>query len=301
VEHLSIIIPTKNREQDLVRCLISIAHQSVKPHEIIIVDASDKVSDYEKYIGEMKLIHVKAHKAGLPSQRNQGLQLVHPSSKYVAFLDDDVILEKDFFENIVNTFSQSDEIVGVGGVITNYEIPRFHKLILKLFLMRGKKPGSILPSGYSTVPTLREITEPIESSFLPGGLCSYRLSAIKDMQFDHEYERFTGHAYCEDLDFSYRASQKGKLIITPDAKAIHSESPTSRPDDYSYGIAQTVNRARLVKKMWGNSPFHWACFSWAMLGQIILNLAMITQGRSIKRAIGNIAGLKFILKHFKDI
>jgi GT2 family glycosyltransferase len=301
MEQLSIIIPTKNRDQDLVQCLISIAHQSVKPREIIIVDASDEVSDYEKYTEKMKLVHVKAHKAGLPSQRNQGLQLISPTSKYVAFLDDDVILEKDFFENIANTFSQSNKIVGVGGVITNYDIPRFHKLILKLLLMRGRKPGSLLLSGYSTVPTLREITEPIESSFLPGGLSCYRLSAIKNMQFDHEYERFTGHAYCEDLDFSYRASQKGKLVITPDARAIHNESPTSRPSDYSHGVAQIVNRARLVKKMWGNSPYHWACFSWAMFGQIILNSAMTLSSRSPKRVLGNLAGIKYVLQRFKDI
>jgi GT2 family glycosyltransferase len=256
---------------------------------------------YLAFLVPSKLIHTKASRAGLPSQRNQGLELVSLNSEYVMFLDDDVILKKDFCENILKTFRSKDNIIGVAGVISNYRVSLLNDLLLKLFMMRGKNEGRFLPSGYVTVPTAFKLKRPTEVEFISGGLSCYRLSAIKGMRFDPEYERFTGHAYCEDLDFSYRASQRGKLVITPYARAIHNESPTARPDDYNYGIAQIVNRARLVKKIWGNSKYHWACFSWAIFGQIILNSAMTINARSPKRVLGNLAGIKYTLQRFKDI
>ena len=301
MENFTIIVPTKNRYQDLVKCLTSISNQTVKPKEVIVVDSSDKIHSYKNYINNTKFLQIPATKSGLPSQRNQGLEIASKISEYVMFLDDDVILEIDFCENILKTFKLENRIAGVGGIISNYKISFMDYLLLRMFLMRGKEDGRFLPSGYVTVPILSKLNTPIETDFLPGGLCCYKLEAIKGMRFDTEYEQITGHAYCEDLDFSYRVSQKGKLIITPYARAMHNESPVARPDEYKQGIAQVVNRARLVKKMWGNSPYHWTCFGWAIFGQMMLNLAATTRGRSIKKVMGNIAGLKLVLQRFKDI
>ena len=302
MSRLSIIIPTKDRKNDLIKCLTSISHQSIKPEEIIIVDASNNINNYRNYVKKnIKLTHIPAIKTGSSSQRNQGLEIAYQKSKYVMLLDDDVILESNFCENILKTFDLQDGIVGVGGAISNYSISFIDNLLLKIFLMRGKGDGKFLPSGYATVPTLSKLKTPVEADFLSGGLSCYRLSAIKGLWFDTKYEEITGHAYCEDLDFSYRVSKRGKLIITPYARAIHKESPAARPDEFSHGIAQVVNRARLVKKIWGNRPYHWTCFCWAIFGQIILNLAATTRGRSIKRVMGNIAGLKLVLQRFKDI
>lgn len=39
---LSIVIPTYNREKDLIECIKSIAQQTLIPQEVIIVDQSDK-------------------------------------------------------------------------------------------------------------------------------------------------------------------------------------------------------------------------------------------------------------------
>jgi glycosyltransferase involved in cell wall biosynthesis len=44
----SVIIRTKNRVQELERCIRSIVFQSLPPDEVIIVDASDTGKTYSK-------------------------------------------------------------------------------------------------------------------------------------------------------------------------------------------------------------------------------------------------------------
>lgn len=298
----SIIIPTKNRERDLIDCLKSIAKQTLKPLEIIIIDATPDIgkeqkNNYTKAINskDIKTKYQRAKKPGLPSQRNQGLKLISNKSKYVIFLDDDVILEQDYCSKLLETFYTAKNVVGVSGVIVNQKLPLLYKLLLRLFLIGGGRPGSILPSGYCyIVPP--DVADIIEVDFLSGGTCCYKLSAIKNLNFDPEYEKIIDNAYCEDLDFSIKASKRGKLLVNPKARLWHKESPFGRADEYRIGIAQVINRARLAYKMWGKNPYHWFCFVWAIWGQIILNLAMTTKGRSIKRTLGNLAGIIHLFK-----
>ena len=40
-ENISIIIPTRNRKQDIIECIDSICSQTLLPDELIIVDSSD--------------------------------------------------------------------------------------------------------------------------------------------------------------------------------------------------------------------------------------------------------------------
>ena len=45
---VTVIIPTKNRPQDIVTCLESVLAQSVLPQEVVIIDASDECTLKEK-------------------------------------------------------------------------------------------------------------------------------------------------------------------------------------------------------------------------------------------------------------
>ena len=41
MDKISVIIPTKDRTEDVIRCLKSISIQTVLPDEVVIVDSSD--------------------------------------------------------------------------------------------------------------------------------------------------------------------------------------------------------------------------------------------------------------------
>ena len=99
---ISIIICTKDRPDELSECVGSIQRQSVKPGEIIIVDASN--SDETKNLCQVwrnrdllriKYIRSKPH---LTHQRNLGV--ASSVGKFIFFFDDDVVLDEGYLENI---------------------------------------------------------------------------------------------------------------------------------------------------------------------------------------------------------
>ena len=94
---LSVIIPTKNRESDLISLINSLLVQSKVPDELIVIDQSD-ISSCEKLItnkwsamenSKLKYIHDTSIK-GLVEAKWVGSKLA--SSEIICFLDDD-----DFF------------------------------------------------------------------------------------------------------------------------------------------------------------------------------------------------------------
>ena len=93
---VSVVIATYNRFSFLLSTIKSIQEQTVKPHEIIVVnDKSTQPEYYTHSFKGVKIIHLPHNSRqvlGYPSPgyvRNQGIKLA--SGDYVAFCDDDDI------------------------------------------------------------------------------------------------------------------------------------------------------------------------------------------------------------------
>lgn len=56
---------------------------------------------------------------GLTKQRNFGINKVNENIDIVCFLDDDTVLESNYFENLLSTYDLFPEATGVGGYICN--------------------------------------------------------------------------------------------------------------------------------------------------------------------------------------
>ena len=84
---VSVIIPTHSRPQLLVRAIDS-ARAAATDVEIIVVDdaSSDETADVCRAISDIKYVRVERNQ-GVAGARNIGL--LHSTSKYIAFLDDD--------------------------------------------------------------------------------------------------------------------------------------------------------------------------------------------------------------------
>ena len=169
----ALIICTYMRPNPLLRLLQSVVEQSVYPHEIIIVDGSLN-SDTETVLKQnsFKNLHyylVTTEQRGLTKQRNYGVAKVSAASEIVCFLDDDTVLEPNYFEQILKTYTDFPDALGVGGYICNENKFQFvgidYKPKLKEFYFDGwkqqdgsrfvlrKKLGldSDCPPGYSSL------------------------------------------------------------------------------------------------------------------------------------------------------
>ena len=88
--------------------LESVQNQSLYPDEIIVVDGSPnedtklmlKHYDYK----DLRYYKVDEDFRGLTKQRNFGVSIIDPNSEIICFLDDDTVLENDYFYNLLQTY-----------------------------------------------------------------------------------------------------------------------------------------------------------------------------------------------------
>ena len=113
---VSVIIPVYNVEKYVKRCIESIINQTLKDIEIIIVD--DGSTDNSLYIVEEYANNDSRIK--LYSKKNEGLGLTRnfgitrSTGEYIAFLDSDDFVEKDFLERLYNLARKNDADICFG-------------------------------------------------------------------------------------------------------------------------------------------------------------------------------------------
>src|SRR5690606_5640688 len=105
----------------LLKLLISIQQQTLLPNQIIIVDGSldnqTKNLLSKQHFENLEYYLVQKKDRGLTRQRNFGLAKVQESSDVICFLDDDTVLDPDYFRNLLATYTEFPAAVGVGGYI----------------------------------------------------------------------------------------------------------------------------------------------------------------------------------------
>jgi GT2 family glycosyltransferase len=257
----SLIICTYMRPKPLLRLLQSIQEQSVYPNEILIIDGSTNVETgivlKENRFEELKYFMVPAEFRGLTKQRNYGIERVRNDMEIVCFLDDDTVLEKDYFEQILKAYKIYPEALGVGGYIINESECEFagydYKPSLDEYFFDGwkRKDGSrfILrkklgldsdcPPGYSSlyshgrsVGFLPPSGKTYDVEMLMGGVSSFRKKVFEDLHFSTYFE---GYGLYEDADFTLRLAKIGKLYLNTAAKLNHYHDASGRPNQYLYG------------------------------------------------------------------
>src|SRR5690606_28076097 len=121
--NFTLIVCTYLRPKPLLTLLRSVEKQTVYPNEILIIDGSTnddtKIILRENSFKNLKYFRVDGIHRGLTKQRNYGIEQVAKSSEIVCFLDDDVILESDYFEQLIATYLPYPDALAVGGYITN--------------------------------------------------------------------------------------------------------------------------------------------------------------------------------------
>lgn len=255
----SLIVCTYMRPQPLLALLQSVEVQTLYPNEIIIIDGSSN-RDTETVLKEnpfknLKYFKVDEKDRGLTKQRNFGISKVVKDSEIICFLDDDIVLEPAYFENLIKTYSDKPDALAVGGYITNEvnwevsdnknkpskfyydgwmrnESSRFK--IRRLFgLLPDAEPGFMPTFGnarpISYLPPSNKI---YAVEFFMGGVSSYRRDLFNKIKFSNY---FAGYGLYEDLDFCLRVANIGTLYLNTKAKLKHYHEEHGRPNQYKYG------------------------------------------------------------------
>jgi glycosyltransferase involved in cell wall biosynthesis len=106
---VSIIVPTKNSEEFIEKCLISISKQSYKDFELIVVDNNS--TDKTVIIAKKYTSNVVNKGPERSAQRNYGAKLA--KGQYLLFVDSDMELDTCVVEDCVKASEKDQETVGI--------------------------------------------------------------------------------------------------------------------------------------------------------------------------------------------
>jgi len=127
--HISVVVPTYNRAEGLLRSIASVLNQTADPdtYELIIVDnnstdgTTSAVAELVKKEGG-RVRHVIETKQGVSFARNRGIE--EARADVIAFVDDDVQVGDNWIEIIARTFAEQPEFECIGGrVLPTWEAP----------------------------------------------------------------------------------------------------------------------------------------------------------------------------------
>ncbi len=106
---VSVIIPTRNSERKIEKCLRSITNQTYKNIEILVIDAFS--NDHTHEIISKFSIRIFSLEGERTRAKNFGIS--NSNGEFLLFIDSDMILEHRVVEECVKVCSNNQEIVGV--------------------------------------------------------------------------------------------------------------------------------------------------------------------------------------------
>jgi GT2 family glycosyltransferase len=287
---VAVVIPTKNRPQDLDSTVETLLAQTVLPRQLIVIDQSPTDESERRVFQRCHTLDCEAQDSleliyrrdpsltGLTAARNSALMLVH--AEIVLFLDDDVILEPNFIEQLLAAYEDHPDATGVSGVVTNYSPPpAIFRLWSRVFMRRpfwdDRQPA------YWNAYRLRD-GEPMRVTRLGGGLMSFRMSAIAGMKFD---ENLHGACDGEDVEFCAQLHPSAVLLIEPKARLIHNQSPEGRSGEH-WLRRHARTMWYLYRRCWNHGVRNRLALVWLNIGYALVAAAVSTRRLSLVPYLG---------------
>lgn len=135
VDDLTVVICTRDRPDDLDRCLISIQALSPSPAEVVVVDNASR-DDATRQVASRHagVRYVREERPGLDHARNAGIAAV--TTTYLAFTDDDVAVDPGWVGQLRRAFEAGP--VAVTGNVLPIELETVSQTVFEQDWSLGK-------------------------------------------------------------------------------------------------------------------------------------------------------------------
>ena len=194
---ITVVIPCFNSENTIRVCLESIRLQDPPAAHIILVD-SEQSEATEALAKEFDASYLHSEN-NISLKRNLGAE--NAESEFICFVDADCVLEEGIFAKALELF-QATEVLAAGN--SNYQIPQNSHWTMRAWQNHLK------------------VMQKEVSFWLPTAVLFVRNNAFKKVEGFNESLKA-----CEDVDFSYRLANHGKLINSKELRFIHLNNPNS--------------------------------------------------------------------------
>ena len=183
---ISVVIPTFNRAEFILKTINSILEQTIKVDEIIVVD-DGSTDNTKQVLKNFNIKYIYQENKGVSSARNRGIK--ESKNSWIAFCDSDDIWHKDKLEKQINFHNDNPHIL----ISHTNEIWKFNDKIIK------QKKHQLKPRGYC-------FKDNLESCKIGASTLLVNKSILDDIGlFDESLKA------CEDYDLWLRILQKYEL------------------------------------------------------------------------------------------
>lgn len=281
--NFSIIIPTYKRPGDLKKCFESILVQTVLPIEVTVVDNADYFKTEQLIYKNFNTfaengINLKYIKNGNSNSANIARNIGADNSigEILLFIDDDIILDRDFIKEIMSVYKMYPDAIGVQGFITNTNNSKLVNFIHKPFYLNYNKENY-----NKLLLTIQDVhayplTKVINCQWIMAGCTGYKKQFFQKFKFDEKM-----YKYCsgDDADISYRIYKEypKSLYQTPFAKVIHSVSEIGRAPKKELVYTLQVYHTYLFYKLIDQKLTNKLIFVWSRIGYVLTKLLVFCQ------------------------
>ena len=318
---ISVIIPTYNREEHLINCLFSLLKQTKKPLEILIIDNSDNsyakkvVNTFEEKF-KLQNISIYCFKNSINSgaiARNLGASKA--KGDLIAFLDDDIQLDQNYYEEIEKVFIDFPDALGVHGYnkVLNKSYQEMKNSFLYSLLEKFKKffmiisyyeeaKSRVLPSLCVTHPIPNSFDTVVQSEWVGSGDGVFSKKVFQKFNFDNQFMKYSWDEY---IDFSYSIFKENpkSLFITPKAKWIDAATTDGRMPLKELIYMCEVYDMYIFLKRFEMTHKNILIYIWGMFGRLIYNILriLIRYPRNIKLIIDCLYAPFYVMFNFSKI
>ncbi|MGZ8173651.1 MULTISPECIES: glycosyltransferase family 2 protein [Methylobacter] len=279
LDKIAVIIVNWNGGQFLERCLAALMEQTIKPHEIILLDnaSSDGSVEIVLRYPSVRLIALNRN-TGFTQGNNLAIEAASAGAKWIALINPDAFAEPRWLEALVEAAESNPGFDVFGSKLVNAGDPTLLDGAGDAYHMSGlvwrMGHGMPVPAGAENG---REVFSPCAAAAL------YRRSALRELGgFDEDY-----FCYVEDVDLGFRLRLAGyRCLYVPQSVTHHVGSGTTGGQHSDFAMYH--GHRNLVWTFVKDMP---GILFWLLLPlHVLLNLASVIwfalrgQGRVIWRA-----------------
>jgi GT2 family glycosyltransferase len=203
----SIIIPTGERIDALRECLQSLEQHAPNVETIVIGEKKDSAT--RQFLRDQfpTVKYLESDESSAVVKRNLGI--AHSSNEILVFVDDDVVVEGKWLDNLLRHYADNT----VGGVGGRVQIPGIDRSTSNF------KTG-VIEDGFVIGNWNPAISRPVEVEHLIG--CNMSLRKAPVMKLGGFDNFFRSCNYREETDLCLRIRQLGhRIMFDPDAALVH--------------------------------------------------------------------------------
>jgi O-antigen biosynthesis protein len=209
---VSVVLCTRDRPDDLRKCLQALLSLRPEPLEIVVVDNAPSSDASQEVVAEHPRVrYLREPRPGLSWARNRGV--LESSGEVVAFTDDDVLVDRGWVGQLQRAFAENAEAAAVTGLIVPAELETESQQLFESAsgFGRGYEPKRVhYPLRSGPLPWRAAATGILGS----GANMAFRRSAFQQLGlFAVELGAGTRTEGGEDLEMLYRAVKRGMPIV----------------------------------------------------------------------------------------